>query len=205
MEKSDKNSTWGSLKDCIAGHIETKEKAEKMIKDVAYGFYFIAAFQVVLSFFLHQNFFIDALIILSLAKILTTNKSRTSAVMLFLYSIGAMIVTFNNRITHGNGGQNIYLSLLVSVYAFASMRAAFSYHKFIMSKIQWNNILKLQIYALVLSIFAFILAVVIFIFIPIGDDEFKGSIYIAIIILIYFLTFLRKLPFTDKWETITIN
>lgn len=205
MEKTIKSGTWASLKNCLVGPIDSIDQVERNIKETRNGFYFLVGLQIVLSFFIHQNFIIDALIILSLVTILQKNKSRTAAILLFIYSASTIIVTFNNRITHENGGQNIYLSLIMTAYSFISIRATFVYHKLIASKVQWGNLFKLQAYALFLSIILFFLAVLILMFTPIKDDSTKGTVYACIVILIYFLTFYRVLPLTSKWNTVSVT
>jgi|SRR3989344_2197731 len=111
------------------GKIETLEQALKVIKESAYGFFFISILQAGLGFALGASLWIDAIIFSVLAAVLLKFKSRVAAVFLLIFSSAATVVTFINKFSPEPnvqmGGTNIFLSLVILWAAIRAVQATF--------------------------------------------------------------------------------
>src|SRR3989339_360866 len=91
----------------IAGKIESKEEAVKIIKDCSNAFFILAGIEIVAG-----------IVIMG-----------TAAIILLLMSLGSVIVTVMNNASGGNGGSNIILAIVI-VYASArGIQATFKYNE----------------------------------------------------------------------------
>ncbi len=107
------------------------DDALKMIKDSAYGFYFIAALQGGIGFFLDPDLVIDAVLYLVLAFFLHKFKSRIASVLLLLITGLSLFSTFQNKFAGGaEGGSNIFLAFIMLGVAVRAVEATFKYQKY---------------------------------------------------------------------------
>ncbi len=114
------------LKAGMFSRIESREDALKMIKDTAIGFFFIAAIEAVIGCFFVPSLFFDAFLYAILATVLLKWKSRISAILLLLVSMGALAMTLLNMLGVTEvGGVNIVLALLIFWAAIRSVEATF--------------------------------------------------------------------------------
>lgn len=113
------------------GKIETKEEAIKVIKDSSNGFYFLAALQIVISYFLlGLPSIIDGVIFAVFAFLLRQFKSMVVAVLLLLLSVGGLVVTGINKFGGGTGGQNLILAVIMIWVSVRAIQATFGLKKF---------------------------------------------------------------------------
>ncbi len=112
------------------GKIETKEEAIKVIKDSANGFYFLAALQIVIGYFLlGLPAIIDGAMFGVLAFLLRQFKSMVVAVLLLLLSLGGAVVTAINQFGGGTGGRNTILALIMIWVSIRAVQATFKLRK----------------------------------------------------------------------------
>jgi len=106
--------------------IEGKDDALKTIKDSSMGFFFIAALQAVLGYFIAPSLIIDAVLYAVLAGILLKWKSRVAAVLLLLLGGAALVMTVLNKAgVTAEGGNNIILALIIFWAAIRAVEATF--------------------------------------------------------------------------------
>ena len=112
------------------GKIETKEEAIKVIKNSSNGFYFLAALQIVIGYFLlGLPAIIDGVMFGVLAFLLRQFRSMVVAVLLLLLSVGGVVVTAMNQFGGGTGGRNTILALIIIWVSVRAMQATFKLHK----------------------------------------------------------------------------
>jgi hypothetical protein len=113
--------------------IETVEDCLSVIKDVSYGFFFVAFLQGVIGFALGANLWFDFAVYIILASILLKFKSRVAAVLLLLVTGLALVVTFLNRISPdpslASGGTNIFLAIIIVWASVRAVQATFKLNK----------------------------------------------------------------------------
>lgn len=113
------------------GKIETKDEALKVIKDASNGFYFLAALQIVLGYFIMgTEAIIDGVLFAVCAFLLRRFNSRVVAVILLLLSIGGLVVTAINKFGGGTGGRNIILAVIMIWTSIRAIQATFGLRKF---------------------------------------------------------------------------
>lgn len=113
------------------GKIETKEEALKVIKDASNGFYFLAALQIVLGYFIMgTEAIIDGVLFAVCAFLLRKFNSRVVAVILLLLSVGGLVVTAINQFGGGTGGRNIILAVIMIWTSVRAIQATFGLKKF---------------------------------------------------------------------------
>ncbi|MFA6549943.1 MAG: hypothetical protein WCT36_01140 [Candidatus Gracilibacteria bacterium] len=114
----------------IAGKIESKEEAVKVIKDCSNAFLLLAAIEVIAGLvLLGTAAIIDGVVFAILAIILRKFHSRVAAIILLLLSLASVIVTIMNNVSGGTGGSNIILAIVI-VYASArGIQATFKYNE----------------------------------------------------------------------------
>lgn len=118
-------------KDIWFGKIETKEEALKVVKDVSNGFYFLAALQGILGFFIiGVGGIIDGAVFAVCAFLLRRFNSRAVAVILLLLSIAGLVATGINKFGGGRGGKNLILAIIVVWGSVCAVRATFGLKKF---------------------------------------------------------------------------
>ena len=122
-----------SLKERYFYELTSSEICKKAIKEVAQGFYFLAGLAIVMSFLpipQLKGMWLDGLIYLFLALFLHFKQSRIAAVFLVLLAGWSVVSTLLNiiGITH-EGGSNIFLAIIMFVYALRGIQATFRYHK----------------------------------------------------------------------------
>jgi hypothetical protein len=104
----------------LTSRIETREQAEKVIKDTAVTAYVMAALQGVLGYFIAGPVaLVDAVLYAAIGFALHKTKHVAAAIALFLLSLFAVFQTVSNMVGDG-GGRNI---LLAGVMAYVSYRA----------------------------------------------------------------------------------
>ena len=113
------------------GKIETKEEALKVIKDTSNGFYFLAALQIVLGYFIMgREAIIDGVIFAVCAFLLRKLNSRAVAIILLLLSVSGLVVTGINKFGGGTGGRNITLAVVMIWISIRAIQATFGLRKF---------------------------------------------------------------------------
>jgi hypothetical protein len=106
--------------------IESREDAQKMVRDAAYAFYFTAALQGVIGYFILKSMIADGVLYAVLAFSLHKSSSRIAAVLLFLLTLISFVVTIMNKIGATNqGGGNIFLASIVLIISVRAIEATF--------------------------------------------------------------------------------
>ena len=109
--------------------IKNKDDALKIIKDSSIVFFFVAALQAGLGFFIAPSLIIDGILYAILAAILLKWKSRIAAVFLLLLGSAALVMTVLNKIgVTAEGGNNIILAIIIFWVAIRAVEAAFKLH-----------------------------------------------------------------------------
>jgi cobalamin synthase len=109
--------------------ITNKDKALKIIKDSSIGFFFVAALQAMLGFFIAPSLIIDGILYAVLAAILLKWKSRVAAVFLLLLCGAALVMTVLNKAGEAaKGGNNIFLAIIIFWVAIRAVEATFKLH-----------------------------------------------------------------------------
>ncbi len=109
--------------------IESKNIALKIIKDSSMGFFFVAALQAGLGYFITPSLIIDAILYAILAGILLKWKSRVAAVFLLLLGGAALVMTVLNKAgVTAEGGNNIILAVIIFWVAIRAVEATFKLH-----------------------------------------------------------------------------
>jgi hypothetical protein len=111
--------------------IETRDEALKVIKDASNVLYFLAAFEIVLGYFIMGvGAIVDGVIFAVCAFLLRKFNSRVVAVILLLLSIGVLIVTGINKFGGGSGGRNLSLAVIKIWVSIRAIQATFGLKKF---------------------------------------------------------------------------
>ena len=114
----------------IAGKIESKEEAVKVIKDCSNAFLVLAAIEVIAGLvLLGTGAVIDGIVFAILAIILRKLHSRVAAIILLLLSLGAVVVTIMNNVSGGKGGSNIILGIVIVYASIRGIQATFKYNE----------------------------------------------------------------------------
>jgi hypothetical protein len=109
--------------------IESRDDSLKTIKDTSMAFFFVAALQGVLGYFIAPSMIIDAVMYAILAGALLYWKSRVAAVLLLLLGGAAVVMTALNRFgVTADGGNNIILALIIAWAAIRAVEATFKLH-----------------------------------------------------------------------------
>ncbi|WFD10926.1 hypothetical protein [Tepidibacter hydrothermalis] len=105
--------------------IETIEDATKIINNVSGSFIGLAIIQIVLLVVLLQNYYaiIDSLIIIVIALLLRKFKNIVSSILILLVSLGALVATVMSKIGLAQGGQNVYLTVLMVYMSIKAVKA----------------------------------------------------------------------------------
>jgi uncharacterized membrane protein len=109
--------------------IESRDDAVKTVREAANAFFFLAALQAAVGFFLFPAMITDAVILCVLGLVLRMWYSRVAAVLLLLVTGTQGLVTVLNRFgvtTHG--GTNIFLAFIMLVIAVRAVEATFKLH-----------------------------------------------------------------------------
>lgn len=122
-----------NLRDRYFYALTDQELCKKALKEVAQGFYLLAGLAIIISLFPIEQLkgmWLDGLIYLILALFLHFKQSRVAAVFLVLLAGWACVSSVLNRIgvTH-DGGTNIFLAIIMFVYAIRGAQASFCFHK----------------------------------------------------------------------------
>lgn len=109
----------------------TYEDAIKTIKTVTNAFIGVAMIQFLFLVVFLQNYgaILDALVLVILSLILKKFPNMLCAVLLFLLSLGGLVVTAMNKFGMGQGGKNIYLALLLVVVSIKGIKATWLIRK----------------------------------------------------------------------------
>lgn len=115
----------------LFGKIRRRDDALKVIKDASNGFYFLAAFQLVLGYFIMGvEVIIDVVIFAICAFLLRKFNSRVVAVILLLLSVAGLVVTGINKFGGGSGGRNLLLTVIMIWVSIRAIQATFGLKKF---------------------------------------------------------------------------
>ncbi|WP_052594573.1 hypothetical protein [Aureispira sp. CCB-QB1] len=109
--------------------IETKEDALGVIKETANGFFVVACLQIIIGIILMPAIILDGVVLIVLGLLLRQLKSRVVAVILFLFSVIAFIMTIMNKFgISSEGGGNIFLAGLMVYISIRAIQATFRYY-----------------------------------------------------------------------------
>ena len=110
--------------------IETIEDADKVCRDSANAFFFVAILQGVIGAFLAPAMLLDAAAFAILAFLLRKLKSRVAAVLLLIVAGFVCISTVMNKINpdSASGGSNIFLAIIIMLAAVRAVQGSFKYH-----------------------------------------------------------------------------
>ena len=109
--------------------IESRTDAEKVVKESAAAFLFVALLQAALAYFVNPAILIDAALYLVLGGALWIWKSRVAAVLLALLASAAIVVTVLNKLgVTAQGGTNIILAVIIAIAAIRAVQATFKLH-----------------------------------------------------------------------------
>lgn len=118
-----------NFKEVWFGKIETKDLALKVIKECSNGFYCVAAFGVLASFFLGAAYLVDALLFIIFAFLLRKFKSMIVALILSLLSFLGLIFTLMNVFKISKGGTNLLLAIMLLWMSIRAVQATFKLSK----------------------------------------------------------------------------
>jgi len=191
--------------------IETREQAQKVINEVAYGLYMLAALQFILSYlFLHSEPILgDVIFMLLMGFSLQRSRSRSVAIVITIYAVFIFAVTLAQKIGvyHGSGGTNFVLAAIFAYTAYRGGVATFVYHRHMNSRSNMKHIVILSVLASVLTIVVFF--VTIFVGVAVGydlhrDDDTNAlaAILIVAIPATWLVVFNRLLPFTRRFPVL---
>jgi len=105
--------------------IDTKEKAEKVLKESVLAFFFISFLMILAGFFLNKSYFIDFAIVAILAFFLFMTSSRIVAILFVLWATGGIVMTILNILGQTYGGTNIFLAIITLWIAIRTVQATF--------------------------------------------------------------------------------
>lgn len=197
--------------------ITTQEDAERVIKDLAKGWYALAGLQAVVGLILFfsgknsVNFISDVPVLLLGGYFLQKNKSRTFSFVLLAYALSIAGLTIASRLGQYEGGKNVVLALLLVWIAYRGVRATFVYHAQLRSEIIWKNVAIVSSIAIAITLVVFVLAVFAFVIIEqrglqIGTADDTIGMYllggIIAALSICFITLPRRFPTTRLQETL---
>ena len=93
------------------------------------GFFFVAALQAVIGYFMAPSMIIDSILWAILAAILLKWKSRVAAVFLLLLGGATVVTTILNKVgVIAGGGSNVILAVIIFWIAIRSVEATFKLH-----------------------------------------------------------------------------
>jgi hypothetical protein len=112
------------------GPIDTIEDADKVCRDSANAFFFVAILQGAIGAFFAPAMLIDAAAFAILAFLLRKLKSRVAAVLLLIVAGFVCISTVMNKINPESavGGSNIFLAIIIMMAAIRAVQGSFKYH-----------------------------------------------------------------------------
>ena len=109
--------------------INSREDALKTIKDCAMGFFLVAVLQGAIGYFIAPSLIIDGVLYAVLGAILLKWGSRIAAVLLLALGTLAAVSTLLNMLgVTAEGGNNIFLALIIFWAAVRSVEATFKLH-----------------------------------------------------------------------------
>ncbi len=106
--------------------LESREDALKLVKDTSNGFFFIAALQAALAYWLGLSILFDAVIYAVGGCFLRRFNSRAAAVVLLILAlVGAGVTVANRAGANLGGGNNIIVAIIVLWAAVRAVEATF--------------------------------------------------------------------------------
>lgn len=112
--------------------IETEEQALKIIRDTAYGFYFVVVLGLVLGLLVEQlqGLIFDAVLIAALTVLVHRLQSRVAAVLLMLLMFAELGITLHNKMYphEASGGGNVLLAVIMTYCGVRALQATLRYH-----------------------------------------------------------------------------
>ncbi|MEJ8554737.1 hypothetical protein [Tepidibacter sp. Z1-5] len=111
--------------------IENIDDATKIINTVSSSFIALAILQLVILVIFLGNYYaiLDVIIIIVIASLLKKFKNITFAIIMFLISLASLVSTVMNRIGLSEGGQNIYLTVIMVLMSVKAIRATWFIRK----------------------------------------------------------------------------
>jgi hypothetical protein len=143
--------------------IENRNDAFQVLNDVSKGLYIIASIYLIIGIFLFFTrnlpaIIFNILICLSAGYYLPTRKSRSLAIILFVYSFLFTIDAFVSFIwlyKPGLGGKSIFLAVIVLLMSYRSIIATNMYQRALNVKISWKNVSITLLISLIILIITF--------------------------------------------------
>lgn len=105
--------------------IETIDDATKIINMVSNSFIGLAIIQIVLLAVLLENYYaiVDSVIIMVIALLLKKFKNIVFSILILLVSLGALVATVMSKIGLTQGGQNVYLTVVMLYMSIKAVKA----------------------------------------------------------------------------------
>ena len=130
-------------------------------------------------------------------------KSRVASILgLFRFTLNTVL----QFIATGKVFGTYFATIVIIIIFLGSVRGTFAYHKITKSSIHRKNLIILNLLALIYS--SFIAVIVFFIINPITNETNVGFFYNILwcpVMIIYFLTLIRKMPFTKNRVIVTYS
>ena len=193
--------------------IETKEQAEKVIREVSIVLYVVAAIDLLLYvLYLGKMVYVGEVVLLVLTGLLLRrSRSRSIAVVVAAYAIFIGILTFLARagIYHEAGGQNVIVALIVIFTAIRGVNATWVYHRIQGTQTNTRGVVVLTAVAAVLTLVVFVGG---FLLAAANgydldkdsdsdsdsDSDAVGQMLVPFLVAPWFLVFGRVLPFLRR-------
>jgi len=196
---SSKGSGWFSK-------IETKEHAERAIKEVSYALYVVAVIDALIGLFWQgRSMILEALFVALLGFLLQRSKSRSVALVAAAYAVFVCGLTIAAKagVYHGSGGTNVVLALIVAYTAWRGVYAAVLYHRWLGSRVNVKHVVILTVITIVATVVVGI--AILFIAAALGydfdrdeDSNAVGSMLLIGAVATCGIVFNRLLPFTRR-------
>ena len=106
--------------------IASRDDALEVVKDTSNAFFFLAALQAALAYWVGLSMLFDAAVYAVGGFFLRRYQSRTAAVILLLLAVAGAGITVANRVGQNlGGGNNIILAIIVLWAAVRAVQATF--------------------------------------------------------------------------------
>ncbi len=222
MESNKKNEKKQGLKKLIAPEIKDECDISLVLKENLNGFYTIAGISLLISFFFlvflnaKADFVIGfigtPLLYLFISYLAKKFFSRVLALILFLIVSFDCVSTFMIKYGFWNiegGGTNIFFGILAVFMSINFIRCVFKYHSLKRSRINWKNVLFLNVIALLTCAIVLALTFIVYVIyfgifnIPLESENpiynsLFGILMIIAPISIWVMALNNKLPFTKN-------
>jgi hypothetical protein len=202
----------------LYGPIETLEEAEAVISDAIKGFYALATINLAAMaylFLFHGTVagnILEPILLALNGWLLSHNKSRTLALLIFLYSLGILAITIAAKVgaqlPGGMNGTYVILAVIFVYIAYKCALGTFVYHKRQGTEVNWKETVLRSalspiyaVVALIITIFGFGLTVAGSAWAPALEGPTTALIDLAMVVpalIVFYATALGKIPPTGS-------